>query len=313
MVSNGRTARSASAILGLAAAAIWCGLLAGCGGAGDGGQDFEQQFRRIAKIPNPETRAKDFVRLAYRQRDGGEVLAAATTLNAAAKSAVLVENPAGRASAISTVFFAYAKFDRLSDAEKLMGDAESAVQAIEAPADKFTALTNLGIAYGVYLKKELTAAEKLTAAAELLQQIELPRERASLQLRLGSCYFRIFLPDEGLQQVQAAVQWARDAEPRARADVLAEAAATATKLENPPEAFQGAALFKEAVAAAAEIDSAESKAYALVNLAETMRQSGDTQGAREFLAQAQDVAHEVSDNSLRKPLMDRIDAARRRL
>ena len=110
------------------------------------------------------------------------------------------------------------------------------------------------------------------------------------------------LSDQSLQAARALQ------DPRKRADAVANAAATLSKMGKTEDA--GAAI-QEAEKLAGAIADPMSRAYAFVHLSDALRAAGRRAEAQNALRQAEAAADKVTDSSMRIPLQETINRSRK--
>jgi hypothetical protein len=126
-------------------------------------------------------------------------------------------------------------------------------------------------------------------------------------MRVAVAYEKLERPDDMQRVVTQALEFARSqAEPREQSDCLAEVGGALYSMKKPAE---GKTALDEAQAAAAKIATDDSKAYALLHIAQKASAAGQKGAARKLLDEAKDVATKVTDGSVRTQLNEDIDSA----
>lgn len=286
--------------------------LLGCNGSPKGGKSLGQQQQDAMKLSDPGQRARKLCPIADKQHKAGDVLGARSTLASARDAALAVKDPASRASALTFVAGYYAKLDQSTDDVKsILREAAKAADEITDPDVKIRALSELAAATGAHLKNATLAASYLKTAEEAAGGIESVVTKVTALARIAVAYHKVDRADDFNRVIAAAQELARTAaEPRQQCDALAEIGAALARAK---QADESKAVFDEAEQVVATIPEPEGQAYALLNLAEKLSAAGRKDAAHQLLAQASTQADKVSDGSVRGPLVEEIETARKSL
>lgn len=283
--------------------------LAGCGGgAPKGGKSLTQQFQEATQIPDAGLRAKKLVTVAEKQKSAGDMLGVSSTLSAAKEAASSVPDPVSRANNLNLVAAAYARLEPGSeDVKKLLKDSAKAIAEIKDADAKIPALSDLAAYTGQYLKNPDAAAAHLKNAEAAAAQIALAGPRVASLMRIAQSYHKLENPAEAQRVVAQSLEFAgRQAEPRDRADCLAEIGGALYSMAN---AEAGKAALADAQTAAEQIQAGDSQAYALLRIAQKASAAKRKDVAQTLLDKAKDLALKVEDGSVRNPLIEDIDTA----
>jgi tetratricopeptide (TPR) repeat protein len=291
---------------------VLCLFLTGCGGGGSsGGGSLSDQYRKAMQITNPTARVTQLLAVATRQDQAGDMFGADQSLASAAAAAESIEDAKGRAIALNRVASDMARMGRRSDAKNLLKGVRKACDGIDDPETKVPVLTRMSYMYGKYLDAPDIASAYLKNCEEIAETISRPEGRIEAMLEVAYTHFGLGDEEKTQGLIDQSLEAARALEDaRKRADSIANAAATLSKMKKTEEAKT---VFQEAQAKTDEIEDPLSQAHALVHLGDKLIESGFTGAAQKILEQAEDVADTVTDASMRRPLMDKIFAARRRL
>jgi hypothetical protein len=172
-------------------------------------------------------------------------------------------------------------------------------------------LADLAAATGKHLEDTSAAAGFLKTAETAAGAIELPQAKVAALAKVASAYGQTGGSGDAERVLTGALDYARSrGEPREQATCLAHVWSALVTLKRTDQA---AAVLAEARQTAEGIAAAESRAYALLQLAQKCSAGGRKEIAAELLDKAQAAADQVSDSSARGPLVDDIARAREAL
>jgi tetratricopeptide (TPR) repeat protein len=248
------------------------------------------------------------VAVADKQKAAGDMIGVSTSLSAAKEAAGSVTDPVSKANNLNLVAAAYARLEPGSEEiKKLLKDSAKAIAEIKDADAKIPALADLASYTGQYLKNADAAAAHLKTAEEAAAEVSLPGPRVANLMRVALAYEKLERPADAERVVTQALEFARSlAEPREQSDCLAEVGGALYSLK---KAEEGKSALDEAQAAAAKIATDDSRAYALLHIAQKASDAGHKGEARKLLDEAKDVATKVTDGSVRTQLNEDIDSA----
>jgi tetratricopeptide (TPR) repeat protein len=289
----------------LAACAV---LVADCGSRPKG-KSLAQQYQDALKLPDAVERSRRLTGIAEKQQQAADLLSASQSLAAAKEAAHAVADPGSRAAALIRLSGYYVRLEQsASQAQTVLNDARQAIGQVRDVDAKVPLLADLAAARGQHLKDADGAANDLKSAEEAAATIELPLTKTRSLTRIAVAYGKLELANEAERVLAAALDYARSQpDPRQKCDCLAEVAAARAAMKQSDQAMK---LLDEARESAGAIAADDSRAYALINLAQKAKSGGRKQTARDLLSQAEDIARNLNDNSIRSPLLDDIQAAR---
>ena len=287
-------------------------MLVGCNASSPGGKSLSQQQAEALKLSDAGQRARRLAQVAEKQHKAGDLLAVRSALSISSESARSVKDPASRAAALTYVAGYYVKLGQNEDdAKALLREAAKAAEDVSDPDVKIRVLSELAAATGAQLKNAALAASYLKTAEAAAGGLEAVVTKVTALSRIAVAYQKLERATDAERVIAAAQETARgESDPRQKSDALAEIGAALSRMKQ-TEGAQAA--FDEAELAVAEIADADGQAYALLNLARGLATAGRKESARAILKQAMDAAGKVTDGSVRGPLNDEIDAARKAL
>jgi tetratricopeptide (TPR) repeat protein len=289
-------------------------MLVGCNASSPGGKSLSQQQAEALKLSDAGQRARRLAQVAEKQHKAGDLLAVRSALSIAGESARSVKDPASRAAALTYVAGYYVKLGQNEDdAKALLREAAKAAEDVSDPDVKIRVLSELAAATGAQLKNATLAASYLKTAEAAAGGLALEAvvTKVTALSRIAVAYQKLERAADAERVIAAAQETARGvSDPRQKCDALAEIGAALSRMKQTAGAQ---AAFDEAELAVAEIAEADGQAYALLNLARGLATAGRKESARAILKQAMDAADKVTDGSVRGPLNDEIEAARKAL
>jgi hypothetical protein len=285
-------------------------LVVGCGASDPPAKSLTQQYQEALKTPDAAQRARRLVAVAEKQEQAADLNGVSTSLVAARQAAQSVKDPASQASSLVLVAGAYARLEQNSDqVRELLRQAAAAIERVDDPLLKVRSLASLATATSQHLQNFDAAVAHLARAEESAAQIQRPADRAAALGRIAAAYDKSQRPAEAERLLDAARALAGgQTDARTKADCLAEVAGVLATMRSAGDAQDAFAVAQQAAEA---IEDPESRAYALVNIARKARGAKQPVQAKALLAQAQSVALKIKDASLRRPLLEEIDAALR--
>ena len=282
-----------------------CLLVAGCGGGGKAEKSITAQIDDAGKLSDPVQRSRRFLAIAEKQSKAGDLAGARSTLNGAKDSAVSIADPVSKANTLVLVAAAYGRAGEKGQAGKLADEAAAAIEQIAEPESKVGPLAQLAATTGEHVQNEALAAEYLAAAQQAAESIDDPVRKTAANMRIAAALGKLKQLDESEKLIASTQEAARSLEDaRQKADSLTEVAAGLSRMDNMFD--ESIAAISEAQQAAGQIESDDSRAYALLRIAKTVR-TFNKPGAKEVLLEAQDFALKVKDSSVRKPLLSEIE------
>ena len=282
--------------------------LPGCGGSGSG-ESLSAQYQQALQIADSELRVTQLLRVADKQHSAGDAAGVDKSLASATDAARLVRDAGGRATALNRIGMVTARMNRPSDAKNIFREVQKTVGEMSDAEARSALLTRMAYTYEKYLGESREAADLLDRAEQNADQIARPEGRIEALLEVAYTYFGLGHEQQAQQRVDRTLDDARGLEDvRKRADSLASAAAIVIKMK---QADTAKTLFQEAQQTAGEIPDPLSRAYAYVHLG-TKLIAADLKGAAQKVLQlAETSADQVTDQSMRGPLMEKIYATRR--
>jgi tetratricopeptide (TPR) repeat protein len=300
------TTNRACAVVAVLISFIAAGGLAGCG---DGGKktkpkgNITKLENEIKKIEDPEQKARKFVELAALKQKAADNAGSVSALSSAADMADQIEDAKGKANVLNLVADAQARHDLASEAKGLLKKVQSALEKIEEPGAKLPILSKMAATYALIGNKDAAAAH-LKTCEELAAGIEVLEVKISSLLDVAVAYDKIESTADSQRLVDQAFELARAAEDkRKQSDALSEIGG---KLASMKKSDAAKAAFDEAEKTSEEIEAPESRAYALVTLAEKQIGAGLKSAAADTLKKALKVGDKISDASVSGPLTEKI-------
>lgn len=306
---------SSRSFLVLILATIVLGLpcLTGCGGTKKASLTIGERLDRARKQKTPELQARELVRVARLQLQGGDSSGALKTLGEARS---LIPEEGNALLLAPRALEVAALFAEMGDKTTARGVLERTVKLIgtaEDPLGKATLLAQAGGIYGTGaagVGDAAKARETLAEAAAGAEKVD-QRFRAEALAAVALGYVDAGLMDDATAMVETLEASAREVEsPRARAEAFAAAANVRARSGN---ADAATGLLKEAADVAGGIESSENKAYALMAVAKATAAAGDAAQAAKLLGQADEAARRVPDPEAQKTAREKILAAKSKL
>ncbi len=283
-------------------------FLTGCGGSGSG-ESLHAQYERAMQIADAEARVAQLLRVADKQHAAGDAVGAEKSLVSAADAAKAIRDAGGRATALNRVGMATARMNRPYEAKDIFREVQKVLGEVEDPEVRVALLTRMGYTYAKYLDEAGEAADMLSRAEQSAQQVAYPEGRIEALLEVAYTHFGLGQEEQTRRLLDQSLADARGLEDvRKRADSLASAGATLSKMKKADEAKT---IFQEAQQTAAEIPDPLSQAYAYVHLGTKLIESDLKGAAQKILETAEASADKVTDQSMRGPLMEKIYNTRR--
>lgn len=298
---------------------FWCGWLltalvfsVGCGGGGSKGPTLDQQLKKATALPDPAMRAKQVAPLGEKQLAAGDVINGDKTLKFAFESAMEVEEPGAKASALIVVGQSMGRAKKTTEAKKAFREAAKALDALDVTKDpgvKAQALADLGSSVMTHLNNADAAVEHFKNAELAAEKIEVPAQKAAVYGRIMNAYLKAERKTEAAATQTKAMEFITALEkPRDRSACLAEMGETLAKAKRTDEANT---LFAEATKIASEIKEDEARGYTYLTLGRKFKGAGRADEAREAFSKAEDAAGKIKDSSAKGPLVADIQAARK--
>ncbi|ADB16587.1 hypothetical protein Psta_1913 [Pirellula staleyi DSM 6068] len=284
--------------------------LTGCGGGGSGEASLNDQYTAALKISDAGVKSRKLAQLAPKQKEAGDIMGADASIASASEAARSIADPVSKANTLVTVAAAAGKLEMSSDKIKeLLKEAAATSKEIPDADARIPVLAEVATNTKLYLKNVDAAAEYLRNAEEAAESLPAPLTRAVADAKIGASYCKIERSDDANRVFEASLAKVRgSADQREKSDCLCELAA-GMAIAGMSELAAG--VFSEAEQAASAIESAESKAYAYLRLAQKTKTAKLTAESGKHLAQAEKLAEQVKDSSVRTPLTEAIEALKK--
>ncbi len=291
---------------------LLCPLALGCGGkAKPKEKSLTVQYEAALKLHDPIQKSKGLAKVAEKQSKSGDAVAAQSSLASAAIAAKEVTDPASRATCLNLVAGAMCRVDQASEAAPLFKEAAAATDEIKDVDAKITPLTSLAFSASTYLKDPDLAAEYLKKAEAAAEAINNATIKAQALGRIANSYVKLPKDEDATRMADKALAFARSQPgPKEKSDTLAEVAAQLHLMKKPEESK---AAFDEAQKEADLVTAEDGKAYAFVQLAKKLKDSGQKELAGTLLTKADDLADKLKDASLRGPIKTEVELVRKGL
>jgi len=286
-------------------------MLTGCGGDSTEGPSLSALHRSAMKETDPGLRAKKLVGVALQQSKAGDSAGCETSLAQAIQAASEIKEPAGKAAALNSVADAMARSGNTTDAKKQLRAARSAADEVEELTARIPLLARCAEIMAQRIEDTDGALDILKEAEKFAGQIEDPADKVTAQLRIVSGFQNAKGTGDVERLGAVAVEGARGlTDPRKKADGLADAGGV---MHRAGLAEQATTLFAEAESAIESIEAANSRGYALVNLANRRIAAGAKDEAAKTINAANATAEKVTDPVFREELTKKIREVQQKL
>lgn len=289
-----------------------CLLLAGCGGGSAEGPSLTEQYQNALKLSDPGQRSRRLAAVAEKQQQASDTQGADASLAAAKQAASEISDNASRAGALLNLAGSASRLGKSpTELQGLLVDAGKALDAIKDADAKVPLLADLAAAVGKYLKDTGGAVGYLKSAEEAAGTIAIAQAKANALTKVAVAFGQLGQTAEADRVLSAATEFAKSRmDPREQATCLA---AVWSGLVSLKRTEQASAALAEARQIAEGIDADESRAYALLGIAQKCTAAGQKDVAGELLGKASAAADKVTDSSARGPLVDDIARVRKSL
>jgi len=278
--------------------------LTGCGGGSEGGPTLSSQHQAAKAEVDPGLRAKKLVAVALKQSKAGDSAGSDVSLAEAMQAASEIKDPAGKAGALNAVADAIGQSGNSADAKKQVRAARSAADEVEELPVRIPLLTRSAEILAQRIEDTDGALDILKEAEKLAGQIEDPAAKVTAQLRVVGGYHVAKGTGDVERLGAVAVEGARElTDARKKSEALADAGGV---LRRAGLTEQGTTLFAEAETAAESIEDANSRGYALLNLATRRFAGGIKDDAAKTIKAAEAAAEKVTDRAMREELSKKI-------
>ena len=282
-----------------------CLLLVSCGKSDDK-QDssIQGQLKQAMKIQSLRKRSKTLVEIADRQFEQDDVLGGKATIGLAVDTALEIKGAYERGAVLNSTAYAYGKHQLVDKASDVLKQVSRAVEEV-AEADLSAALIGKMAEIEIrFLDHVNTGNDLFKEAATAAENAEKPEEKVIAKLNLAfhlDRLKRVEPRDDLVDQAFEVLEQIPD--DRQRTDVTGDMASRLVQmqcLEQSKRAFELAETY------AATIALALSQGYALCEISDRLRRAKQSAGAERVLAKARQVAEKVTDQGLRKELINRL-------
>lgn len=283
----------------------------GCGGSTPAEPSLAVQYQNAVKEADPGARARKLATLAGKQFQAGDSAGGEASLAVAVQAAEELKEADAKAGALNLVADAYGRAGNTTDAKKTLRQARSTADGVEDPAVRIPLLARCAEIHAQRLDAADDALDILKEAETTAGQMTDPAARVSAQLRILSALHLAKATGDVERLASTVFEAARAVEDRRKqADSLAEAGQIAKRIGQNDVATQ---LFGESFAAAEQIEDANSRGYAQLNLGGRQISAGDKEAAKKSLDAAEATSEKVADRALREGLSQKIRQARNKL
>ncbi|MDE0734482.1 MAG: hypothetical protein OSB47_01585 [Pirellulaceae bacterium] len=282
-----------------------CLLLVSCGKSDDK-QDssIQGQLKQAMKIQSLRKRSKTLVEIADRQFEQDDVLGGKATIGLAVDTALEIKGAYERGAVLNSTAYAYGKHQLVDKASDVLKQVSRAVEEV-AEADLSAALIGKMAEIEIrFLDHVNTGNDLFKEAATAAENAEKPEEKVIAKLNLAfhlDRLKRVEPRDDLVDQAFEVLEQIPD--DRQRTDVTGDMASRLVQmqcLEQSKRAFELAETY------AATIAEPLSQGYALCEISDRLRRAEQSAGAERVLAKARQVAEKVTDQGLRKELINRL-------
>ncbi len=282
-----------------------CLLLVSCGKSDDK-QDgsIQGQLKQAMKIQSLRKRSKTLVEIADRQFEQDDVLGGTATIGLAVDTALEIKGTYERGAVLNSTAYAYGKHELVDKAADVLKHVSRTLEEV-AEVDLLVALIGKMAEIEIRFLDHLNTGNDLfEEGATIAENAEKPEEKVIAKLNLAFHLDRLKRTeprDELVDQAFEALEQIPD--DRQRTDVTGDMASRLVQmqcLERSKRAFELAETY------AATIAEPLSQGYALCEIRDRLRRAKQSAGAERVLAKARQVAEKVTDQGLRKELLNRL-------
>lgn len=282
-----------------------CLSLVSCGKSDDKPDvSVQGQLKQAMKIESLRNRSKTLVKIADQQFEQGDALGATATIGLAVDTALEIKGAYERGAALNSTAYAYGKHELVDKASDVLKQVSRSIEEV-AEVDLSVALIGKMAEIQIrFLDQVNTGSDFLEEGATIAENAEKPEEKVIAKLTLAfhlNRLKRIESRDELVGQAFEALEEIPDA--RQRTDVTGDMASRLVQmqcLEMSKRAFEQAETSAEA------IEEPLNQGYALCEIRDRLRRAKQAAGAERVSAKARQVAEKVTDQGLRKELLNRL-------
>lgn len=293
---------------------VFGGLLLGCGGGEttESKGSIEDRLEAAKQIEDPATRANSLLKVAKEADESESIEAFNNALFLTKQTVKDIRDARRRTEAYVELITMLHDSGNRNDARDLMKETTKSFEAIKDPIERASAATKLAPLYGQTLGNSRGATSVLEGAVAAANEIEDPTFRISSLASIASAYDSLGMLTERDQTIDGVLQYARSLpDARKKADGLCEIAKRYQEIDGIPELLgDSASLLTEAIPVANDIESANSRAFALLGVAEAAKSMNlDAIGRQAFKA-AEAAAEKIEVQSDKNTVMRKIDGMR---
>jgi len=293
-------------------AVICLGLLVtmqpGCGTKPKKKKSTEDNFQAATKIVDARRRANRMLEIAQQQKDQGKVGDASKSVGSGIDAARKVEDLYERCRILNKAIYIYNGIGYGHRIDEPLKDVARVVEEIEDLANRIEIGAQLVEIYKKFMDKNSTSELYLEDCEKWAAEIEsLDGGVRALMVIAYYCH-RLDYEDERDRLVTAALEKATAVEDaRAQADMYGELGTRLLRLNREDQAGEAFAIAEEGANA---VEENLSRAYALLDLAQRLKASGDGTGSSRLLDAAEKIAEGESEGAISRELLDKIRAQR---
>jgi|GEM_PF-4433299 tetratricopeptide (TPR) repeat protein len=274
------------------------------------GQSLASQYEKALKISSPDAKASQLLKIGEQQVKASDSMGAQKSFIAAGVAAEQITLPRLRAETLSEIAKAEGRRGKGLRAEEMLDKARKAYNAIETVHDRIPAMANCAEVYALHLDEGAKGKGELLEAEDLVKKITEPQRKLQAISLIAAAYFKIEREEDGvrvLNEMTTAANAMPDARQKSDALIQVVGVLAAAKLKD-----KGKEVLATAIETIGTIEDVQSKAFALVGLAEAQAAIGDKGAARSTLDEASELAEKV-EGSLRGDITERIERAKSKI
>ena len=296
---------------------LFVALAVGCGGCGDGESSKKKKDSKKNSISalkkkykdDPEKLAEELIKAAKKAQKGKDLPKAEEAIEAAVKAAGKIRKNETKAKVYTDLAAGQIYVGEKSVAKKSIDKALGAIDGIEDPEIQAGLLIDLAEMLGDN-EREDDAKDHLATAEEMVEKIEIVDGKILVLSKVAATFAELKDKDEAKRVVDSAMKVAAGMEkPLKQATAMAEIAAAQDEYDDKA----AEKTFDEAIKIAKSIEKDYTQANAMYNIADKMADAGEKKSARKLLAEAQDLASKISDESQRKVVQPKINKLLKKL
>lgn len=280
----------------------------GCGAKPKKKKSAKDNFQAAAKIADARRRANRMLEIAQQQKDQGKVGDASKSVGAGIDAAGKVKDLYERCRILNRAIYIYNGIGYGHRIDEPLKAVAGVVEEIEDLANRIEIGAQLAEIYKKFMDKNSTSELYLEDCEKWAAEIESLDGGVRALMVIAYYCQRLDYEEERDRLVTAALEKATAVEDaRAQADMYGELGTRLRRLNREDQAGEAFAIAEEGANA---VEEDLSRAYALLDLAQRLKASGDGTGSGRLLDAAEKIAEGESEGAISRELLDKIRAQR---